>query len=142
MADPPRPAFLTRLRAQIWYVWGISLCYSGNRSTDQGLYRAGVRSFSRALQIWPQFAPALYRRGLISGRELGDYQQAIRDLDQASRLDPAWPDPYLQRGLFHRFNHNPAAAISDLRHYVAIAPPGYWRDEATRQIELIRREEA
>lgn len=131
------PPFWRRVLAGFWYVWGLSLCYSGNRGVDRGLYQSGVRSFSRAAAVWPEMAAAYYRRGLIRGRELGEYGPAISDLERASLLRPEWPEPYLQRGLFHRFQNRPEAAVAELRRFVELSEPGYWRDEAERQILLI-----
>lgn len=140
MSDSDPPQLWERLRARWWYIWGLSLCYRGNRAHEQSYYRAGVESFGRALRIWPGYAPAHYRRGLIRGRELAEHRAAIADLSRASELRPDWADPYLQRGLFQRFHGDPRAAIADLERYVALADAGYWRDEAMRQIELIRGE--
>jgi tetratricopeptide (TPR) repeat protein len=138
MPDSPAPPLWSRMRARWWYVWGLSLCYRGNRSHEQSDYRAGVASFSRALRIWPSLASAYYRRGLIRGRELGEHLAAIEDLTRASELRPEWADPYLQRGLFHRFHGNPPEAIADLERFIALASPGYWREEAERQLALLR----
>jgi tetratricopeptide (TPR) repeat protein len=135
---PAPPSLRHRIAAYIWFAWGLSLCYRGNRLHNREFYRAGIASFGRAVQLWPGFAPAFYRRGLIRGRELGEYQAAIADLDQASRLRPEWPEPYLQRGLFHRFNGAPQVAFQELSRYLDLAPPGYWRDEAARQLSLLQ----
>lgn len=131
-----------RLWARWWYLWGLSLCYIGNSSHDRSFYRGGVSSFQRAIRCWPEFAPAYYQRGLIRGRELGEYAAAIADLERASVLRPEWPEPYLQRGLFHRFNGTSSQALAELGRFVELAPPGYWRDEASRQIAAIEGENA
>lgn len=138
MGTATRPSLWRRLRAGFWYAWGLSLCYNGNRSADRSFYKAGIDSFSRAAAIWPGMAAAYYRRGLIRGRELGEYSAAISDLERASALRPDWPEPYLQRGLFHRFQGRAAAAAPELRRYIELAGPGYWRDEAGRQLEQIQ----
>ncbi|NTW00553.1 MAG: hypothetical protein HGA19_04505 [Oscillochloris sp.] len=140
MSDSTPLSLWSRIHARWWYLWGLSLCYSGNRSHDQSFYRAGVDSFSRALQIWPAYAAAHYRRGLIRGRELGEHPAAIVDLTRASELLPEWAEPYLQRGLFQRFHGDPHVAMIDLEHYVALAEPGYWLDEAKRQILQLQTE--
>ncbi|MFQ3661447.1 MAG: tetratricopeptide repeat protein [Chloroflexaceae bacterium] len=137
-----RASLPARLWARWWHLWGLSLCYMGHTTHDRSFYRAGVGSFHRAIRCWPEFAPAHYQRGLIRGRELGEYAEAIADLQQASALRPEWPEPYLQRGLFHRFNGMPAQALADLRRFVELAPEGYWRDEAGRQIAAIEAESA
>jgi len=123
-----------------WYLWGLSWCYWGIRMANQSFFRAGIRSFDRALRLWPGFALGYYRRGLIRGRELGEHRLAIADLTSASEIRPDWPEPYLQRGLFHRFHGDPQEAIADLERYVGLAEAGYWRDEAQRQIDLLRAE--
>ena len=129
-----------RALAYWWYVWGLSLCYSGTRGADRTLYAAGVRAFERARQAWPAFAGASYRCGLIRGRELGQHAQALEDLSRAIDIEPSWPEPFLQRGLFKRFDGDSAGAINDLEHYIQLTNGGYWRDEAQRQIDQIHAE--
>lgn len=123
-----------RLLARCWYAWGLSLCYAGGRSHDRSFFRAGVNSLERATRFWPAFAMAHLQRGAIRGRELGEYAEAVADLDCASALEPAWAEPYLQRGLLHRFQGHSELARADFTRYLELAPPGYWRDEAARQL--------
>lgn len=129
-----------RALAYWWYAWGLSWCYWGLRTHDRLFFRAGIRSFSRAIRVWPDFAGAFYQRGLICGRELGEYQAAIDDLTRAISLHPVWPEPYLQRGLLQRFHGEPRTALEDLRHYLTIAESTEWRAEAERQIAMIEQD--
>lgn len=134
----PAPASLPgRLMARWWYLWGLSICYSANSSASVALYRDGERSFARAARLWPAFARAHYQLGVVRGRELGDYHAAVEDLERAINLRPDWPDPYIQRGLLHRFNGDLPAAAADLRRYLELDPRGHWRDEAERQLAAI-----
>ncbi|HEU5098668.1 MAG TPA: tetratricopeptide repeat protein [Roseiflexaceae bacterium] len=123
-----------------WYAWGLSWCYWGVRMSSQSFFRAGIRSFSRTLRLWPAFAPGYYRRGLIRGRELNQHAAAIEDLSRAIELDPQWPEPYLQRGLFQRFHGDSRAALADLQRYVELSDDPFWRGEAERQIGMIHGE--
>jgi tetratricopeptide (TPR) repeat protein len=124
-----------------WYAWGLSWCYWGVRGgSNQSFFRAGIRSFNRALRLWPAFASVYYRRGLIRGRELNEHAAGIADMSQAIAIDPERPEPYLQRGLFQRFHGDSRAALADLQHYVTIANDAFWRAEAQRQIAMIRAE--
>ncbi|MDQ2995643.1 MAG: hypothetical protein M3R61_01100, partial [Chloroflexota bacterium] len=100
----------------------------------------GIRSFDRALRLWPEFTRGYYRRGLIRGRELNEYAAGIADMDRAIAIDPQWPEPYLQRGLFKRFHGDLRAALADLQQYVAISEDPLWRNEAERQIAMIQLE--
>jgi tetratricopeptide (TPR) repeat protein len=133
-------SLLARLGARWWYLWGLSVCYSANTSASAALYRSGAQSFARAARMWPEFAQAHYQLGVVRGRELGEYRAAVGDLERAIELAPEWAEPYLQRGLLHRFNGAPAEAVADLRCYLALAPDGYWRDEAERQIAAVEGE--
>jgi tetratricopeptide (TPR) repeat protein len=123
--------------ARSWYIWGLSLCYTGQRLSDHSFFESGLSAYARAIGNRADFALAYYQRGLVRGRELGQYQAALSDLTCAIALRPEWPEPYLQRGLFQRFNGDPGAALADLRRYVELAAPGYWRDEATRHITIL-----
>ncbi len=129
-----------RVLAYWWYAWGLSWCYWGIRWANQSYFRSGIRSFDRAIRLWPQFSRGFYRRGLIRGRELNDHAAGIADMDRAIALAPEWPDPYLQRGLFQRFHGDQRAALADLRRYLALAHDPTWRAEAERQIAMIQAE--
>jgi tetratricopeptide (TPR) repeat protein len=138
-----QPVWWRRWLALSWFAWGQSTCYWANRFVSHRLYDQAIAAYGRALIYWPTFARAYLRRGIIKGRELDDYSGAIRDLSQAIELLPEWPEPYLQRGLFHRF-HAPATAeraIDDLQRYLELAPSASsWRFEAERQITLLQYE--
>jgi tetratricopeptide (TPR) repeat protein len=127
-----------RLLAYWWYAWGLSWCYWGIRTAEQWFFRGGIRAFDRAIRVWPGFAGGYYRRGLIRGRELSQHHQAIDDLTKAIELDPEWPEPYLQRGLFQRFHGDPHAAIEDLQRFLDLGGDREWRGEAERQIAMLR----
>jgi tetratricopeptide (TPR) repeat protein len=136
----PNVAPWRRALAYWWYAWGLSWCYWGIRAANRTFFRAGIRSFDRALRLWPEFAQVVYRRGLIRGRELNDHAAGIADMTCAIELSPDWPEPYLQRGLFQRFHGDPRAALADLQHYITITHDVFWRGEAERQIVMIQAE--
>jgi tetratricopeptide (TPR) repeat protein len=123
-----------------WYIWGQSLAYWGVRTAEHALFRAGISAYGQAIRAWPEFALAHYRRGVIRGRELSQYQEALVDLGRAIALEPDWPDPYLHRGLFQRFQGDLQGALEDLQMYLSLGGEMYWRLEAERQIAQIRTE--
>ena len=136
----PNISLWRRALAYWWYAWGMSHCYWGIRTAEQGFFVAGIRAFDRAVSIWPGFAGGYYRRGLIRGRELSQHRQARADLTRAIQLYPEWPEPYLQRGLFERFHGDPHAAIDDLQRFLDLGGRRGWRGEAERQIATLRAE--
>lgn len=127
-----------RWLAYAWFIWGQSWCYWGIRTAEPTLFRFGISAFNRAIWIWPDFTAAFYWRGLIRGRELSQYREAIGDLSRAIELNPEAPDPYLQRGLFQRFHGDPQNAITDLQQFLTRGGELYWRLEAERQIAQLR----
>ena len=142
MADMTEPVIAAWRRALAYwcYAWGLSWCAWGIRGANRSFFRTGIRWFDRALRLWPAFARGYYRRGLIRGRELNEHADGIADMGRAIAIDPEWPAPYLQRGLFERFHGDPRAALADLQQYVAISDDSFWRDEAERQITMIQAE--
>ncbi len=55
MTDEPDIALWRRALDYWWYTWGLSLCYWGIRTAEQSFFRAGVRSFDRAIHVWPGY---------------------------------------------------------------------------------------
>ena len=86
--------------AQLCFLCGQSACYWGVRTAERSIFRIGLIFFNWALRIWPGFALAYYRRGLVRGRELGQYREALRDLGEAIKLEPEWPEPVSYTHLF------------------------------------------
>lgn len=54
-----------------------------------GRYKAAIEDYTRALQINPRHTWILYQRG-ISHYKLGNYREALADLESAAALDPAY----------------------------------------------------
>jgi tetratricopeptide (TPR) repeat protein len=136
------PSFGRRLLARWWYIWAQSLTYWGHQLVSRRLYDSAVDAYGRVLISSPGHAQAYLRRGALKGRELQDYVGAVEDLSAAIALRPDWPEPYLQRGLFHRF-HGPATAslaVADLRRFLELSGPSSWRAEAERQIAMLEAE--
>lgn len=133
-------ALWRRMLAYWWFAWGQSACYWGLRTAERSLFRAGVNLFTLAIRVWPEFAGAYYRRGLIRSRELGEQREGIDDMTRVIALSPEWPEPYLQRGLIQRFHGDPRAALEDLQSYLSLGGELFWRLEAERQIAQLRAE--
>ena len=60
-------------------------------------------------------------------KELGRYEEAIRDLSQAIRLEPDWIEALFQRGEAYNLWGRPEQAASDFSAILAVKP----RDAST-----------
>jgi tetratricopeptide (TPR) repeat protein len=131
-----------RAQAYWWFAWAQSLTYWGNRLVSRMLYDWAISAYGRVLTVSPAHAQAYCRRGALKGREFDDYTGAIRDLSAAIELRPEWAEPYLQRGLLHRFHGRVSAerALEDLRRYLELGASPFWRSEVERQIEMLEAE--
>jgi tetratricopeptide (TPR) repeat protein len=99
-----------RLEPQgLWPNFYQGLCaYRLGRHTD------AVASYSVCIGAAPQAASCFHNRALAFDA-LGRPEQALRDYDQALRLDPALADAALNRGALHYRAKRYDAAIADLR---------------------------
>lgn len=83
-------------------------------------HQGAIANYRKAIALQPSDALAHYNLGVVYG-EIEDYQSAITEYREAKRLDPARLDVRQNLGsaLIHT---NPAAAITEFRELVALAP--------------------
>lgn len=85
----------------------------GVDAASEGHHERAVALFSAALALAPQTPAGIYQHRGAALAELGMYRQAIRDYDTAVRLNPGYPDTYLDRGNAHHALHQPRHAVKD-----------------------------
>ncbi len=88
--------------------------YQGVCAYRQGRYSAAVAAYSVCIGVAREPAPCFYNRALAF-EALGQTEQALRDYDQALRLDPGLADAALNRGMLHYRAKRYDAAITDLQ---------------------------
>lgn len=138
MSEPKIPIY-----AKLWFAWGQSCTYWGNRTLSKQLYRWAFNAYTRAQIYAPWWGMPVLRRAVIRGRELDDYAGAVRDFGDLINLDPEWAEPYLQRGILHSFHglHAAPRAIADFDQFLKLAPATHnWRVDAERLTERLREE--
>jgi len=55
--------------------------------------------YNDAIRLKQDYTDAYFNRGIIYGRDLGQYQRAIEDFNEAIRLKPDYAGGYSNRGI-------------------------------------------
>lgn len=93
----------------------------GNAEFARARYRAAIDSYTCALQIQPDYAPAFASRG-YAYTALGDSEQALADYDQSLLLDELYLPAYINRGALYTRLGNFGLAINDLTLAISLDP--------------------
>ena len=75
-----------------YYIQGIEY-------QDLGEYQLAINNYTKAINEYPDYAPAYYSRG-ITYNTLGKYEDAIADYSRAIRIDPDYTAAYNNRGMW------------------------------------------
>ena len=106
----------------------------GNQYSNRQEYRAAVGNYSRAIRLDPGYAEALYSRGVLYWREMGQYDSAIQDLTRVLELEPTRTLAYFNRALAYKMQNEPGKATADFERYLAEGEDGFWLESARRQL--------
>ncbi|MGD9317295.1 MAG: tetratricopeptide repeat protein [Anaerolineae bacterium] len=112
----------------------------GNQYGNRQEYRAAVGNYSRAIHLDPGYTEALYSRGVLFWRELGQYESAIQDLTRVLQLDPSWAMAYLNRGLAFKMQQDYQSATADFERFLEKGQDEFWLEAASRQLVELREE--
>lgn len=100
----------------------------GDFDFDLGNYGAAIASYSRALELKPDFAEA-YNNRAYAYMTVKKYEQALPDLDQALRLRPDYVNALMNRGDIYNYYYqiDRARAIADYDRVLELDPdaPNY-----------------
>jgi tetratricopeptide (TPR) repeat protein len=132
------PYRLRPLVARLYFLRGNFHRHFGNMSGERPEYEWAANDFTRAIELDPDFVSAHYNRGVLYWRELANYYRAIHDLTRVIELAPHRYEAWLNRAIAHQQRGDLAEAIADLEHYLTIATDPAWRENAERQLNLIK----
>lgn len=95
----------------------------GDYDFDLGNYDSAIASYSRALELKPDFAEA-YNNRAYAYMMVKKYEQALPDLDQALRLRPDYVNALMNRGDIHNYYYqiDRARAIADYDRVLELDP--------------------
>lgn len=93
----------------------------GNVYFSVGQYGMAIDRYTRALELEPDNAAALYNRANARARTRA-YDEALEDYNRALELSPNDPDILNNRGMLHLIRHRFAEAIADFERALALDP--------------------
>jgi tetratricopeptide (TPR) repeat protein len=128
---------IRQLMARFYHLRGMTWRHWGHLYNDPAAYCQAERDFSRAIEILPTFAQALYDRGLLRWRELGDGAGAEADLTRVLELDPRRVEAWFNRALAREVSGNLTGAAADFRRYLDEGDDPQWREISQRQIAVL-----
>jgi len=128
---------MRQLLARFYHLRGMTWRHWGHLYNDPVAYRQAEQDFTRAVEILPTFAQALYDRGLLRWRELGDGAGAEADLTRVLELDPKRAEAWFNRALAREVCGDLPGAVADFRRYLAEGDDPQWREISRRQIAVL-----
>ena len=73
------------------------LLNSGVDKAESGNLKGAIADWTKAIELYPQYAIAYYNRGLAKD-ELGDFRSAVSDYSKAIEINPNYAEAYNNRG--------------------------------------------
>lgn len=99
----------------------LNIFKNGVREVDEGHPKKAIKYFSEAISRSSQSAKLHhYRADAYAMNE--EYEKAIIDYDTAVRLNPAYPDTYLDRGNSHYQLNQFESALKDFSEAIRLKP--------------------
>nr|BAL56610.1 tetratricopeptide repeat domain protein [uncultured prokaryote] len=123
--------------ACFYHLRGMTWRYWGHWHHDPLAYRRAERDFSRAVDLLPTFVQALYDRGLLRWRELGDGAGAEADLTRVLELEPGRTEAWFNRAMAREVIGDLSGAVADFRRYLSEGDDPQWREISQRQIAVL-----
>ncbi len=85
-------------------------------------YKRALADYARAIELSPNSADAYWRRGKANLLYSRDLPAALKDLDEAIRIDPSQAEFYVTRASILGWLGEPAPALADLNQALARDP--------------------
>jgi lipoprotein NlpI len=99
---------------------GHDFVINGEKKEAERLFDRAIQSFDQVIRLSPN-APAYSGRGAAYLLK-GDFDDAVADFDQATKLDPRYANAYHNRGIARRVLGEFGQAIADFDRAIAIDP--------------------
>lgn len=107
----------------------------GNAYSNRQEHRAAVGSYTRAIILDPAYTYCYFSRGVLRWRELGEYEEAIKDFSTVLELDSRWADALFNRALAFKMSMQYDRAIADFERYLQEGTDEFWLEATRRQLD-------
>lgn len=89
-----------------------------------------LENYNKAIELKPNEVEYLVNRGATYAK-LNDYDNAMRNLEQAEQLDPNFANIYLNRSVLHNHKFDYRSALVDVTKYLQLKPynSGMWYEK-------------
>jgi tetratricopeptide (TPR) repeat protein len=125
---------MKQLRAQWFHQVGVMYRFLALRTGNHTLYHRAEVVFSKAIDLVPSYTLALYNRGLLYWRELGQPELAIQDFNAIMNERG---DALFLRGMAHQAVGNYRAAADDLEAFIESYPRSRSAANAWSQLQSL-----
>jgi len=109
--------------------------HMGNAYSNRQEHRAAVANYTRAIVLDPTYAYCYFSRGVLRWRELGEYEEAIRDFSTVLELKPDWADALFNRALAFKMSTQFEKAVADFERYLEQGTDEFWLEATRRQLD-------
>jgi tetratricopeptide (TPR) repeat protein len=99
------------------------LMREGTEQVAQGKHTEAIKTFTRAIELIPDFAQAYTFRGSAKF-DIGDWDGAYDDYTKAIEIDPTYAEPYDFRGRLRLFWYDEEGACEDFKRAFVLGRPG------------------
>lgn len=87
---------------------------------NQGQLNEAIAEYTKVIELEPEWVAEVYYSRALTHYHLGEYQQAIEDLDETIGINPQDADAYTIRGLAYTALNMDAAAQQDIDRAVEL----------------------
>ena len=127
------------LLARFYYMWGSLHRNFGNRRGFLREHQSAVKRFGQAYDLDPNFREAKLDRAIILYREMGQFDDALADLNGLLEDDPTYGPALLNRAMLSLELGDFVGSLADLDSFLGLPGDGQeYRRLASRTAVLVR----
>lgn len=97
---------------------------------------AAWTDFEEALKLAPVAAAHQGRGSILTGRK--DFDGALKEYDQAIRIQPDYAEPFFGRGMVYKFMGKPEDAKREIKKFMELNKNPTWAANAQKELDQLK----